>query len=205
MERRHDIARLLAQKYTERGELSAQSLDLLINMIEPIKVFRGTILVHEGEICKYIYYIYRGLIRQSYHKKGHVLTEHIGYEGGIIMCIESLFNHEPSLLTVEALEPCTIYGLPYDEMVMAAHSSFEFCNLLMSIYKESLILSQQKADALRFSSAKERYVQTMLAHPEIIRRAPLHIVASYLQMTPETLSRVRTEVSELMEKGLLDS
>ena len=197
MEQRRDIARLFAHKYTERGELSVQSMDLLTNMLEPIKVLRGTVLVHEGEISKYIYYIDRGLVRQSYNKKGRVLTEHIGYEGSIIMCIESLFNHEPSLLTVEALEPCMIYALNYDEMVLASHSSFEFCNLLMSIYKESLILSQQKADALRFSSARERYEKTLEAHPEIIRRTPLHIVASYLQMTPETLSRVRTEISEL--------
>ncbi len=196
MEHRRDIARYLGQKYSERGEFSSQTLDILINMIEPMKVLRGTVLLHEGEICKYIYYIERGLVRQSYYKKGKQLTEHIGYEGSMIMCIDSLFNHEPSLLTIETLEPCMIYGLKYDEMVFAAHSSFEFCNLLMSIYKESLIISQHKADMLRFSSARERYEQTMSEHPEIIRRTPLHIVASYLQITPETLSRVRTLISD---------
>ncbi len=196
MERRREIARIFARRYSESGEISAQGMDILTSLLVPMKVLRGTVLVQEGEICKYIYYIDRGLIRQSYNKKGHNLTEHIGYEGSIIMCLESLFNHEPSRLTVETLEPCSIYALPYDETVMVAHSSFEFCNILMSIYKESLILSQQKADALRFSSAKERYKQTLADHPEIIRRTPLHIVASYLQMTPETLSRVRTIVNE---------
>lgn len=196
MERRREIARFFARKYSEKGEISSQSLDILTNLLVPIRVLRGTTVLSEGEVCKYIYYIDRGLIRQYYIKSGKILTEHIGYEGSIIMCIESLFNHEPSRLSVEALEPCTLYALPYDEMIMVAHSSFEFCNLLMSIYKESLILSQQKADALRFSSAKERYKRTLSEHPEIIRRAPLHIVASYLQMTPETLSRVRTQVSE---------
>jgi len=196
MEGRREIARLFARKYSEKGELSSQSMDVLTNLLLPMKLLRGTVLVHEGEVCKYIYYIERGLVRQSYVKKGRSLTEHIGYEGSIIMCIESLFNHEPSRLTVEALEPCKIYALPYDDMILVAHSSFEFCNLLMSIYKESLILSQQKADALRFSSARERYEQTLSLHPEIIRRTPLHIVASYLQMTPETLSRVRTGMNE---------
>jgi CRP-like cAMP-binding protein len=196
MEGRREIARLFARKYSEKGELSSQSMDVLTNLLLPMKLLRGTVLVHEGEVCKYIYYIERGLVRQSYVKKGRSLTEHIGYEGSIIMCIESLFNHEPSRLTVEALEPCKIYALPYDDMILVAHSSFEFCYLLMSIYKESLILSQQKADALRFSSARERYEQTLSLHPEIIRRTPLHIVASYLQMTPETLSRVRTGMNE---------
>ena len=70
------------------------------------------------------------------------------------------------------------------------------CNILLNILKESLILSQHKADTIRFENAKERYARTIKDHPDIIRRAPLHIVASYLQMTPETLSRVRTAASE---------
>ena len=115
------------------------------------------------------------------------------------MCIESLFKHLPSKISIEALEPCTIYAMPYDEMVMVAHGSFEFCNLLMSIYKESLIISQQKAFVFRFSSAMERYKLMFSTHPEIIRRTPLHIVASFLQMTPETLSRVRAVVHDEKE------
>jgi hypothetical protein len=70
------------------------------------------------------------------------------------------------------------------------------CQLIFKFYQRSLIISQQKADTLRFETAKERYVRTMHENPEIIRRAPLHNVASYLQMTPETLSRVRAQVTE---------
>ena len=200
MEQRRDIARLFAHKYTERGELSVQSMDLLTNMLEPIKVLRGTVLVHEGEISKYIYYIERGLVRQSYNKKGRVLTEHIGYEGSMIICIESLFNQVPSYLSIECLEPCWIYALPYDDIVRVSHKSFEMFYILNSILKESLILSQRKAYTLRFSSAIERYRQTLEEYPEIIRRTPLNIVASYLQMSPETLSRVRTQCHEEQAK-----
>lgn len=196
MERRREIARLFAQKYAENGMLSSDALDWLTNSLVPIRVLRGTVLLQEGEICKYIYYVDRGLLRQTYRKKGQVVTEHIGYEGSMIICIESLFNQEPSRLSIETLEPCKLYAIPYDDLSAISHRSFEFCNLLISILKESLILSQKKADALRFSTAQERYERTLSDHPEIIRRTPLHIVASYLQMTPETLSRVRTIVSE---------
>ena len=195
MERRRDIARLFAQRYTIKGELSPQSMEWLTNILIPMRVLKGTMLLNEGEVCKYFYYLDRGLLRQVYKKKGQLLTEHIGYEGSMIMCIESLLNKEPSALSIETLEPCTIYALPYDDLSMMARSSFEFCNLLIDILKESLILSQHKADLLRFSSARERYEQMLAEHPEIIRRTPLHIVASYLQMTPETLSRVRAAVS----------
>lgn len=199
MERRKEIARLFAQKYVENGVLSPEALDWLTNHLVPMRVLRGTIVLQEGEVCKYIYYVDRGLIRQTYRKKGQVVTEHIGYEGSMIICIESLFNQEPSSLSIEALEPCKLYAIPYEDLSMISHRSFEFCNLQISILKESLILSQKKADALRFSTAQERYEHTLAEHPEIIRRTPLHIVASYLQMTPETLSRVRTIVSEHRE------
>ena len=60
--------------------------------------------------------------------------------------------------------------------------------------QNSLILSQVKADMLRFESAKDRYTKLMQHSPEIVRRAPLTYIASYLQMTLETLSRVRASI-----------
>ena len=77
-----------------------------------------------------------------------------------------------------------------------AEKSFEFCKLLFAILEQSLILSQHKADTIRFETATERYLRTLRDFPDIIRRAPLHYVASYLQMTPETLSRVRSSLTE---------
>ena len=67
---------------------------------------------------------------------------------------------------------------------------------MFSIQQRALIVSQRKADVLRFETAKERYIRTMKENPEIIRRAPLHNVASFLQMSPETLSRVRAQVTD---------
>ncbi|MBR1465461.1 MAG: Crp/Fnr family transcriptional regulator [Bacteroidaceae bacterium] len=196
MEKNREIARLFAKRYGENGTLSSQSIEWLAQILIPIKTLKGDYVLTEGTVCKHIYYIDRGLVRQTYTKKGKVLTEHIGHEGSIIICIESMLNKVPSHLSIECLEPCWIYALPYDDIVTISHSSFELCNVLMSIFKESLILSQRKADTLRYSNAMERYKQTLADYPEIIRRTPLHIVASYLQITPETLSRVRTQYHE---------
>ena len=61
--------------------------------------------------------------------------------------------------------------------------------------ENSLIVSQEKADSLRFEPAHERYARLLRKHPEILKRAPLVYIASYLQMTPETLSRVRASMT----------
>ena len=114
----------------------------------------------------------------------------------MVICIESFFLREPSRIIASMIEPGVVYGIPYDEMHAIASHSFELCQLIFKFYQRSLIISQQKADVLRFETAKERYIRTMRENPEIIRRAPLHNVASFLQMTPETLSRVRAQVTE---------
>ena len=192
-DKQKDIAREIARRYIT---LSKEGLDSLANILVPIKARRGTIILDEGEVCNAMYYVGRGLIRQFYNKNEREVTEHISYEGGMVICIESYFLRQPTIIKIQALENSLLYALPYDQMHELMQDSFEFCNLQLAILQRSLILSQQKADTLRFETAKERYLRTLREHPDIIRRAPLHHVASFLQMTPETLSRVRSAAEE---------
>lgn len=188
MDKRHDIARDLARRY---GTLTAEQIEMLAQLLVPIRLKRRQLVLDAGSVCENIYYVERGLLRQYYNKNGKEVTEHIAPEGSIVMCIESLFRQVPSYLTVEALEPSVVYTLPLSSYMQLCEGSYAFCRIFLSILQESLIESQHKADTLRFETAKERYLRTLQDHPNIVRRAPLHIVASYLQITPETLSRVR--------------
>ncbi len=194
MDKRKDIARDIARKY---GTLSPKALDEFANILIPMKFNRGAMVLPEGEICENMYFIQKGLTRQFYKKNGKEVTEHLEYEGNIILCIESFFLKEPTKLMIETLEPSILYAIPHDQLTELTRKSYEFNKLMQSFLEHSLILSQRKADTLRFESAKERYLRTLRDHPDLIRRAPLHYVASYLQMTPETLSRVRTATNEL--------
>ncbi len=97
-------------------------------------------------------------------------------------------------LMAEALEPCTVYLLPYDKFMRLTEISWEINMFYRKILEYSLIVSQVKADSWRFETARERYNMLMHTHPEVIKRAPLSHIASYLLMTPETLSRVRSGI-----------
>lgn len=188
-----DIARSLARKY---GVLSPEGLDHLSAMLKPMRLKRGTKVLEAGSVCQHIYYVERGLIRQSYVSGGKTFTEHIAYEGGMVMCLESLFKGEPSAISIETLEPSMLYAIPYETFRKLSMQRYEYCEFLFNIFKESLIVSQHKMALLRIENAKERYLQMLNDHPDIIRRTPLHLVATYLRMTPETLSRIRTSLSE---------
>lgn len=176
--------------------LSHDSLDAFANIILPKKLLRGEEPVKSGEVCDYMYYVERGLVLQYYKKNGKTVTEHISHEGDMVICIESFYTREPSRLAVHMLEPGMLYCIPHDSFQSICSRSYELCCLQFAIMQRSLIISQQKADVLRFENARERYIRTLRENPDIVRRAPLHLIASLLQMTPETLSRIRTAISE---------
>ena len=155
---------------------------------------KGENFLDEGAVCSQIGYIYKGLVRQYYYKNGKQLTEHFSCENDVFICIESFLRQKPSTLIVEALENTIIYGLPHEPLLQLAAESHEVEELYRGLLENSLILSQVKMDMFRFESANERYNRLMHDQPEIIKRAPLSYIASYLLMTPETLSRVRANI-----------
>lgn len=186
-----DIARELARKYST---MTHEELDVLESLLLPIKYGKGEKILQEGEICCNISYIERGLIRQFYFKNGKEVTEHLGVDHSIFMCIESLFKEEPTRLQVEALEPTLVYALPKARLEAAAMRNVNIQMLYRKILEESLIQSQIHADLVRFESAPNRYKRLCDLNPQVVLRAPLTYIANYLQMTPETLSRIRSGV-----------
>lgn len=184
-----DIARELARKYST---MTHEELDVLESILVPMKFAKGSLILKEGETCRNIYYIDKGLVRQFYIKKGKEVTEHLGEDHSIFMCIESLFKEQPSHLQVEALEPSIIYALPKLELERVALHNVNIQMLYRKILEESLIISQVHADLVRFESAQSRYERMCKLSPQVVLRAPLTYIANYLQMTPETLSRVRS-------------
>ena len=188
---KRDVARELARKYST---MTHDELDILESVLIPRKYAKGDMVLSEGEICTSIIYIDKGLLRQFYLKNGKEVTEYLAVEGCIMMSIESLFKEVPSLQQIEAIEPTIVYELPKKKLEEVALHNVNIQILYRKILEESLILSQVHADLVRFESAENRYRRMCKISPQIALRAPLLFIASYLQMTPETLSRVRSTV-----------
>lgn len=188
---KRDIARELARKYST---MTHDELDILEGILEPVKYGKGEMILTEGEVCRGISYIEKGLVRQFYNKNGKEVTEHLGVDHTIFMCIESLFKEEPTRLQVETLEATLVYILPKSKLEAAAIRNVNIQMLYRKILEESLIQSQVHADLMRFETAPNKYKRLCELSPQVVLRAPLTYIASYLQMTPETLSRIRSGV-----------
>ena len=190
MDHRHDVAIDLARIYYT---LSPQGLEQLTSILVPMRFDKGEIIIHEGEVDKYMYFIHKGFIRQYYFKNGKDLTEHLSFENDLVVNIESFYRQEPGVLFVEAMESSILYGIPFDKITALSEESCELGIFYRKILERSLIISQHKANILRFEKAPDRYLLYKKEQPEAFRRAPLNTIASLLQMTPETLSRVRAK------------
>lgn len=183
----------IAQRIAEINNLSLskECIVLFADILIRRKLSKGELFISEGQVSKHIGYVEKGMIRQFYYKNGKDLTEHFSSEERIFICIESFLKQEPTRLMAEALEPSVVWGIPHDEFFSLTSTCHELKLLYCRILEYSLIESQIKADMFRFEIAHDRYDKLLQKFPEVVKRAPLLHIASFLQMTPETLSRVR--------------
>ncbi len=199
------IKKIINETVNQRfPEMSTESRDLLCTIITRREMEKGELLLKEGQVSRHFVIVGKGMVRQFYYKNGKDVTEHFSLESDVVICIESILLQQPTRLMIEALEAGTLYMIPADQFLKLSKESWEINMFYRKMLEFSLILSQKKADSWRFETARERYLRLMADQPEVVQRAPLAHIASYLLMTPETLSRVRATAlqDEARKEGL---
>jgi CRP-like cAMP-binding protein len=144
-----------------------------------------------GEIENYIYFISKGLVRKYFiNKKEEVITQ-IASEGEFICSSVSFLSRKPSGYVVEALEPCTLFSLSYDnlEKIYAKGYKMDRLGRLMIL---DWLLQKEVWEYDRLSlDPKERFVRFVEQYPDLVNRVPQKYLASYLNIKPETFSRYK--------------
>ncbi len=184
-----DIARELSRRFST---MTHEEIDILENLLIPMKFKKGADILSQGQVAEYIYYLHTGLIRQYYYKNGKEMTSNLAVDGSIFMSIESMFRETPSSEVIEALETCYIFAIPKRRLENVALHNQNIQILYRKILEEALIECQIHEDLVRFETAQDRYRRICKQMPKVVLRAPLVFIASFLEMTPETLSRVRS-------------
>jgi CRP-like cAMP-binding protein len=150
-----------------------------------------TILLKEGEVSEKMFYIEKGCIRLSFNKDGKDITFQFFFEGEGVSSAESFRNTEPSLFTIETIEPCVVHTLLKKDYFTIINTSPLIKELLEEqtfqrlMYYQKLFLSRIK------NSPEERYKELLEQNPHILQRVPQHYIASFLGITSVSLSRIR--------------
>ena len=161
------------------------------NKLTFAKIDRKQILLKEGEVCNYLYFVQKGLLRSFYDKEGQDITNWFLLENDLAISLLSFYRRQPSFETIETLEDSELLYIHYDDL-MELYRKFPIFNVVGRVLTEEYYCrSEEKTIALRKQSATEKYADFMNQYPEIINRVPKKYIASYLGVTTETLSRIK--------------
>ena len=142
-----------------------------------------------------VYFIEKGLARTYYLKDSKDITHYFFKENSFTMPIDSIFYNQPVNFGLELLENSIIRSIPYPELekYIDLHPAIE--KLMRVLLIDILKSFSDMVNAFQFQSAQERYKSMLENHPDILLRAPLGHIASYLGVTPQTLSVIRAQKS----------
>jgi CRP-like cAMP-binding protein len=170
-----------------------EALDALLNAWQHWDCPKDYLLIREQTVSDYIYFIEQGAVRIFYYKYGKDITEWIALEEQFFLSINSFFQRQPSRLIIQTLEPSLVWGIHHHALMQLADQYHDIEKLLRKMVTSSLILSQQRMESIQFETAQERYARLLAHTPDIINRVPGIYIASFLGITKETLSRIRSQ------------
>jgi CRP-like cAMP-binding protein len=173
--------------------LDGPSKEALASILIPCHFAKGQTVLRTHSVCNHVYFIESGLLRTYYQKEGKDVTDWLSPENTFSCSILSFINRLPDRRGIEALEDTGAWGLQYDELNQLYDQHHTIERLGRMLYGYGVTLVQQRFDSLHFSSALDRYRQLMNTYPTLIQRTPLSMIASYLGITQETLSRIRSQ------------
>ena len=155
---------------------------------------KGKLISEQNHYNRNIYCGEEGMLRTFYYENGKDITSNFYSEGKVTANIDTLFKNEPSKNNIEAIEKSVITVCNYNKLEELCSVSLTAANFSRYILGNLMIQMSKRISSLQFMTAKEKYAQLLEENPNIILRAPLGMIASYLGISQETLSRIRSEI-----------
>ena len=180
-------------KTAEFVQLGTDAKAAISNILAHHELPKGHVLLKPYSVCNHIYFVESGLTRTFYDKEGKDVTDWLSPDGTFACSILSFINRIADRRGIELLEDSVLWSLQYSELEELYRRYHEIERLGRLIVSFGLTQLQQRFDDLHFASAHERYYKMMLQYPFLIQRTPLSMIASYLGITQETLSRIRSQ------------
>ena len=153
-----------------------------------------TILLNEGEVSRNGYFIKQGCLRLWFNNKGKDITFQFFFEGEAVSSVESFRTGEPSLFSIESIEPTTVYIISKKNFERIFMNDPAYAPLLQETMVKRMTHYSRLFMSYIKNTPEERYRELLKTSPHIIKRVPQHYIASYLGITSVSLSRIRNRM-----------
>jgi len=176
-------------------DFSDEDLAVIKKNLVPKKLRKKQYLLQEGDVCKFVAFVEKGVLKSyTIDEKG---TEHIiqfALEGWLIADLYSFLTAEPATYTIDAIEDCELVLITknlHEELLKTLPKYETWIRLQITA---AYIALQKRLTSIISLSIEEQYESFRSVYPHIVQRVPQHMIASYMGLTPETLSRVRKKI-----------
>lgn len=171
--------------------LSNEAKEAISKISSTIQVKKNQDLQPIGYTCKTIYFLKKGVARIYYYKEAIDITESFSFENCIVVRFESLFAGQPSKKGIQAIEDSEFITINAAQLFKLYDKFPEIERLFRKITEAQLVETINRVESIQFNTAEERYNSLIREAPDVLKRIPLKYVASYLGITPVSLSRIR--------------
>jgi CRP-like cAMP-binding protein len=187
---------LFFKSLRDKVPFSDDELEVIKKHLTPKKLRKKQYLLQEGDVCKFIAFVEKGALRSyTIDEKGTERIIQFALEGWLISDLYSFLTSEPASYTIDAIENC--------ELVLISKTAHEELLRTLPKYEKwirlqitgAYIALQRRLTSIISLSLEERYEGFTSIYPHIVQRVPQHMIASYMGLTPETLSRVRKKMT----------
>ena len=174
--------------------IPGETLEDIVQQFRHVTFKRNTTLLSQGETCNKLYFVNEGCIRTFYiTEQGHQKTRFVAFEGMVATSLTSFISQQPSFEFIDALENSELLYITRADFYMLAEKIPEWQQFYLKLLEFAYIYQNKKIEELVTLSAGERYALLMKEHPGYIQRLSNKILASYLDITQETLSRLKSK------------
>lgn len=179
----------------EKYGLSASESEQLLAQMERLTYRKGEHIVREGERNSSLYLVAQGIRRGHYLRDGVDISLWFASEGDTLFSSWSYVADRPSLTSIEAMSDSTVFRISKQKMETFFASSIAFANIGRIIFERQFLDMENWMINGGAAQAKQRYLALLEQNPELLQHVPLKHIASYLMITPQSLSRIRAELS----------
>jgi CRP-like cAMP-binding protein len=174
--------------------ITDEHIGFIVSCAQSCHLKKGEFLLKEGEICHCIYLVTKGYLRNYTWKDGESINLNFTLEGGYTSNLKSIYNREPSELTIEAGEDSTVWIFDFERRYDLDPEIVVFVRRVMTFLS---ISAEQHSNLFKIYSPTERYWYIEKNTPQLLQRVSLSQIASYLGVTRKTLTRIRAKKTVL--------